>query len=948
MKIWLKFLFVRNLSDIRLANLGELPHRSEEIVRNKISLLVVFSISFSLLVSNTASASEEVTTSDQKLHQYIDEVSTSRIPFIVTRSGMKWFVENTKADIDRIGRLPLWSVNPGRINAEKAVESLSDSQIFLNNIYSIPTLPKSDVADTYEEADHVAITGADELQADGYKGAGQAVAILDTGIEASHPYFEDDNGDTRIVAQACFVYAAGESLPCKNGQDTDFSANAADISHMTYYEQEHMNHGTHVAGLAAGNGNVHAPGGIAPEADIVAVRVFGTSGASDIDILNALEWVAANADTYNIASVNLSLGGGLYSAGECYSNDANYLDYWYRVLFQDLIDVGVAPLVATGNDEVQNKISSPACVEPAIGIGSTNARDSSLESLETISYFTNISPQLDLLAPGHNVTSSLPGGSYGLMSGTSMATPVVAGSFALLQGIENKPVDQWLAILKSTGTPLDGDVVENLPRINLGWAACEVLDCLIPPRNLTFTTSQVSESSVSWTASPYGAPAQSFEINYGSNSVLVSASQSSALVEVEDFSDTIKIRSKSGSATSDWAEFKPFVLNTANSYKVKSPNGRQIIDVQLAGDFCTSDYEPFVRYKYETSTATLRNIWVSGADGFVSYAESLYVPAFGEALNTDNKTKQILISDPVAVLSSNSKAFVVSSKYFGPEFSFASLYTQVMTSPHSPGAPSGFSAVGGPSRAVLSWNADGATKWRIVIDDQVVQDVDTNSAIVPLTPGQHDVAVCAVEENGLNTYTSKRNEISLTALDGIYQEISFSSLPSLNAGGSKGTIQASSTSSLALDFASSTPDICQVIGSGLVTPISAGLCQIQISQTGNSEYASAEPVTVSMNIGAELPKTVTNLTKVVKNGRITFSWKAPANAISAAITKYIVKFRIKKPGKPYGAWKQIELPINQRTYKTSSLPKGTKVSLKVFASSSNGNGPTSFLIATVN
>ena len=908
-------------------------------MRNKFAGLAILSLCLSFLTVQTADAADTQTNSDQTLQQYIDEVTTKRIPFIVTKPGKKWFATNTSADIDKIGHLPLWSVNPGRDNAEKAVLELGDSEIFINNVYAIPEQPASDVSDTNEEANHVAITGADLLQSDGYKGAGKSVAILDTGIQASHPYFKDDNGVTRIVAQACFVYSVGETLPCKNGLDADFSANAADISHMTLNQQAHMEHGTHVAGLAAGNGNVHAPGGIAPEADIVAVRVFGTGGASDIDILNALDWVITNAATYQIVSVNLSLGSGLYSSGQCYSNDANYLEYWYRILFQDLIDVGVAPLVATGNDGSQSKISSPACIEPAIGIGSSNARDSSLDSLETISYFTNISTQLDLLAPGHYVTSSLPGGAYGLMSGTSMATPVVAGAFALLQGIESKPVDQWLAILKSTGTPLDGDAVENLPRINLSWAACAVLDCLIPPRNLNFSTAQTSDSSVSWSPSTYGKSAQSFEILYNSNSVTVPSTQTSVNIDVKNFSDTVKIRSLNGNDFSPWAEFLPLSLNSTNSYKVRSVTGRQIIDVQLAGDFCTSDDVPFVRFKYESTSSVLRNIWVSNADGFNSYIESTYSPALGEALNSDSKTKQIVITDPVSVLSSNSKAFVVASKFYGPEFSLSSLYSQVINSEYSPGAPSGFTATGGPSRAVLNWNADDSTSWRILVDDEVVEDVNNPTAIISLSPGQHNVAVCAIKQSGLNTYTSQRSEISVIALDGVYQEINYSSLPTLNAGGIKGSIQASATSSLALQFLSSTSNVCEVnINTGLVTPISQGLCEIQITQSGNSEYAAATPVEVSFNIGAELPGVVQKLGAVSKNGRVTFSWKAPVNSSSVAITNYVVKFRIKKPGKSFGSWQTLQLSSTKRTYKTVVLPAGTKVSFKVYAISINGNG----------
>ena len=557
----------------------------------RIAGLGAFALSLSAISPAVAQTQLQSSDIDTYLYDYIEQVETKRIPFIVDRQGKNWFLQNTSAELRQVGDLPIWGVNPGRTNAAIAVDSLDDNSIFINHTYSIPKLPKSDVSDTFNEANPVEIIGADVLHEDGYKGSGKAVAILDTGIQSSHEYFEDDEGNSRIVAQACFVDSNTDAWArCKNGSDTDFSSESADISHMSTYYQEYMDHGTHVAGLAAGNSNVNvnAPGGIAPEADIVAVRVFGSGGAEDFDILSALAWVADNAATYDIAAVNLSLGSGLYLPGDCYSDLQIYPDYFYRIVFQQLIDAGVAPLVASGNDEIQNRISSPACIEPAISVGSTNAYDTSNNSYEGISYFTNISTQLDLLAPGHNVMSSLPGDSYGLMSGTSMATPVTAGAFALLQSVSQKPVNEWLNLLKNTGTPLDGDYVSDIPRLNIDWAACEPLDCLVPPTNIDFTTSLVDESVLSWDQSAYGVTPLNFDIEYGANSFSVAANISQTNVSVTDFAEVIRIRSRSGANVSDWATLQPFRFSNTNSNKIKTNSARQIVDVELAGDYCTS------------------------------------------------------------------------------------------------------------------------------------------------------------------------------------------------------------------------------------------------------------------------------------------------------------------------------------------------------------------------
>ena len=891
---------------------------------------------------------------DPYLQDYIDQVETKRIPFIVDLEGKNWFEQNTSAKLKQVGNFSIWGVNPGRINAELAVEQLDDNSIFINNRYAIPKVPLSDVDESFVEANPVEIAGADVLHDDGYKGAGKSVAILDTGIQADHEYFEDDAGNSRIVAQACFVQSTDESewAKCKEDgdadPDTDFSENAADISHMSTYYQEHMDHGTHVAGLAAGRENLNAPGGIAPEADIVAVRVFGSQGADDFDILSALAWVADNAATYNIAAVNLSLGSGLYSPGVCYSDLDIYLDYYYRIFFQYLIDSGVAPLVATGNDGSQNRIGSPACVEPAIAIGSSNAYDTDLSSYESISYYTNISTQLELLAPGNNVMSSLPGNTYGLLSGTSMASPVAAGVFTLLQSISEKPVDDWLTILKDTGTPLDGDYLDNIPRINADWAACSFLDCLVPPTNIDFTTSLVEDSAISWDASPYGTSALNFDIAYGSTSFSVESTISSADLVVSDFTEVVKIRSRNGAEVSDWAEVQPFHPSTLTTFKLKTNAASQIIDVQLAGDYCTSDESPYVAYKYESPTSNLRKIWIDGLNGITSYSETQYIPQNGESLNNDNKTKQILITDPVSVIDALTKAYVVSAPKIGTSYSLSSLYAEIDGAEYSPSAPSGLIATGGPNRAVLNWNDDTSSNWKVLVDGEVVDEVDSSSAVVSLTPGDHEVSVCAIKVSGADTYTSIKTTASVTALPGQYQEIQDVVAPALNVGGKSKLIVGNATSGLNLVFTSQTLNICQVNSlTGTVTPIATGNCLIQISQLGNGTYAAAEVIELNFYIGGQLPGKVRNLKATLSLGKVKVSWKAPKNAGASEVTGYKVKWRVKLPSKKFTSWKTVDLSISKKTFTTKKFAIGAKVEISLYAKSAGGLGLISKTSKTV-
>lgn len=920
----------------------------------RIALALTALLVFTILQPAVASEPEVTSSADTLLIEYVQDVDTYRVPLIVNRAGKAWFEENTSANLRRTGRLPLWSVNPGKKNAELAIAELQDHQIFINNRYAIPKTPASDVFDTSVEAVAPEIIGADVLHNQGYTGEGKAVAILDTGIQSSHDYFEDDNGVSRIVAQACFVQAVGEVdwAKCRDDGDafpeSDFGPNAADISYMTQNQQSYMDHGTHVAGLAAGNGNLSAPNGTAPDADIVAVRVFGSGGAYDIDILNALDWVVDNAATYDITSVNLSLGSGLYNSGDCYSNDINYADYWYRVLYEDLIAAGVAPLVASGNDGAQNKISSPACVEPAVVVGSTNAYDDSLNSYESISYFTNLSSQVDLLAPGHLVMSSLPGSNYGLMSGTSMATPVTAGAFALLQSVSAQPVSYWLNVLKGTGTPLDGDIINNLPRINVDWAACDALNCLVPPKNLSLSTSSASDVELDWMKSQYGLDPLNFEILYGDELITYGANESSALLEVQDFSSTLQIRSRNGAAVSDWAEFQPFYYSSLSSFRVKNSFADQQIDVQLAGDYCTSEVEPYIAFKYESPTSTLRKIWIKGPTGFKTFSEQLYVPQAGETLSSDNKTKQILITDPVSVLNEFSEGFVVNNTLYGPGLAMSDLYAEIENAEYSPSAPTGLTAVGGPSRAVLNWEADETGLWRVLVDGVVVDEVSTPTAMISMTPGEHEVSVCSVKTSGLNTYTSIKTSTTVTAAPGLYQTIQNTSTPTLKAGGIGGAVTASTTSGLIPTFVSQTSDTCSVNSTtGLVTPLLIGDCTIQILQSGNGTYAAADPVEVTFAIGMPLPGAVQTLKAALISGKVKITWKAPTNAILSEISGYQVKWRVKLLGRKFSAWKTSNLSSGTLAYTTKKFARGAKLEFKVSAKSALGLGLISKIAKTV-
>ncbi|MCM3717624.1 S8 family peptidase [Fictibacillus phosphorivorans] len=228
------------------------------------------------------------------------------------------------------------------------------------------------------------------------------IAVIDTGVDYYHP---DLAG--KVIKGADFVDDDNDPI-------------------------DENEHGTHVAGIAAANtNNGIGIAGLAPKAQILAVRVLDANGSGSLD--DVAQGIRYAADQ-GAQVINLSLGG---SVGTQTLQDAvNYA--W---------DKGSVVVAAAGNSGVSLP-SYPAYYENAIAVAATDRNDQKAS-------FSNFGTWVDIAAPGVDIYSTIPNNQYASFSGTSMASPVVAGVAGLLAA-QGKNASQIRAALENTADPVTG------------------------------------------------------------------------------------------------------------------------------------------------------------------------------------------------------------------------------------------------------------------------------------------------------------------------------------------------------------------------------------------------------------------------------------------------------------------------------------------------------------
>ncbi|MCB1381070.1 MAG: S8 family serine peptidase [Alphaproteobacteria bacterium] len=306
------------------------------------------------------------------------------------------------------------------------------------------------------------IIRAKQLQVNyGITGENQVVAILDTGVDSSHPMLAG-----KVIAEACFSSKSPSFRTlCPNRQEQEVGpGSGADCPAFI----KGCEHGTHVASIAAGRSSNLS--GVAPDAEIIAVQVAskrvadggGCSPApcaeiTERDLFRGLDFVNFQRlllpPGKTLAAVNISLGIEK-QAVPCDGTRP----YGLLAAIKELRRAGIATVIAAGNNGYDGFVSYPACLSEAIAVGASDDDDK-------LWVFSNLGPLTKLLAPGVDILAAIPkasqcpaeSGRFCELSGTSQAAPHVTGAWALLKSaVPASTVSDVLDSLNCTGRPVQG------------------------------------------------------------------------------------------------------------------------------------------------------------------------------------------------------------------------------------------------------------------------------------------------------------------------------------------------------------------------------------------------------------------------------------------------------------------------------------------------------------
>lgn len=292
--------------------------------------------------------------------------------------------------------MTMTSAEAKELAKDPEVAYVQPDMIHTVSVQDVPTGIRRIFADTNTSID---IDSSDDFRVD------VDIAVIDTGVDFEHP-------DLNVAGGVNCLRGS-----CTTGGDDDHS------------------HGTHVAGTVGALDNDAYVVGVAPGARIWAVKVLNRRGyGTTSGIVAGIDWVTANADTIEVA--NMSLGGFGFDQAE------------YDAI-QGAVEAGVAFAVAAGNDASDASLYSPAAFDNTLTVSSMTDFDGAPGGVgssscwsgadDTLADYSNYGSPVGVAAPGTCILSTYPleFGGLGTISGTSMASPHVAGALALLASSNN-------------------------------------------------------------------------------------------------------------------------------------------------------------------------------------------------------------------------------------------------------------------------------------------------------------------------------------------------------------------------------------------------------------------------------------------------------------------------------------------------------------------------------
>ncbi len=375
----------------------------------------------------------------------VENEDIERLSQIVGRSNVHRFARVNAVSIR--GVVPRLAENLAKLSGVQVVELQQRVRSFLDvSARAVKARPSTDYSNVWEEL--------------GVDGTGVNIAIIDTGVDDEH---ESLSGK----------YVAGVDTT----GPTDLEFNPNDQSDYDTF------HGTHIAGAAMGTGgSAQTYRGVAPGAGLIDVRVLDEKGEGTSEsLIRGIEWCIANKDKYDIGVISLSLGTDSNSNGSDAQSQA----------VNEAAEAGIVVVVAAGNDGEEGYISSPGAADNAITVGALFDHSTVNRTDDTLASYSNQGPRLDdgdsdsydelkpdvtapgtyiMSAKGSNATAS---NGYHQLSGTSMATPHVAGVVALmLDANPNLTPSDVKQILRDTaetrGLPYDPELSDKY-NIGFGW-----------------------------------------------------------------------------------------------------------------------------------------------------------------------------------------------------------------------------------------------------------------------------------------------------------------------------------------------------------------------------------------------------------------------------------------------------------------------------------------------